>query len=1054
MFSKFFIYRPIFATVISIVVIIAGIVSMNSLGVEEYPQVTPPQVMVVTSYTGASAETIANTVASPLEQQINGVDDMMYITSTSSASGTMMMNIFFKIGTDPDQATINVNNRVQQVINLLPAEVQANGVTVVKRSSTILKLVALYSDNNTLDVGYMANYALINIIDHLKRVPGVGDAALFSRQNYSIRIWLKPDMLSKYNLSPTDVLAAIREQNSQFAPGKFNQSPNKGNEAFTYSITTDGRFTNVEEFKNIILFTNSDGSALRLKDVADVELGIESYDAQGKLSGKEAVAIGIFLQSGANALETAEAVDKALEELRADFPESLQYNIPYDTTDFIKISIDEVIKTFIEALVLVMIIIYMFLGNIRATIIPMLAVPVSIVGTFAGMYAFGFSINLLTLFGLVLAIGIVVDDAIIVIENIERILRSHPKISVKDAAVQAMQEVTGPVVAIVLILCAVFIPVSFMGGFTGEIYKQFAITVVISVVISGIVALTLTPALCSVFLSKHEPKPFWIVQKFNDFFDWSTRIFTDGVKLILRYGVIAILIFAVLMGVTVKLFYEVQSELVPAEDKGMLLSIIQLPPASSLDRTIEVGDKFHAIASSLDEVKTVTVISGYDISAGGLKTSSAASFIVLKDWKERKNANQSSFEIANRLNGMFFMGMPEATVYTLNPPPIMGLSLSGGFEMYVQDKTGNSLNDLKELADKIVAEAAKTGKLTNVRTTFDNTYPQFKVEIDKEKAKAYNVGISDAFAALQTTFGAFYVNDFNLYGRSYRVNMQAEQQYRQKPEDANNIFVRSRDGNLIPLSSILTFKKIVGPDTVDRYNVFPAAKITGEAALGYTSGDSLETIESIARSILPEGYDIGWIGSSYQEKEMEGTGARAFIFGIIFIFLILAAQYERWLMPLAVVTAVPFAVFGSILAVWLRGITNDIYFQIGLLVLIGLAAKNAILIVEFAMLAQERGMNIFDATIEAAKLRFRPIVMTSLAFTLGVIPLAISSGAGAASRHAIGTGVIGGMIASTTIAIFFVPLFYSWLAKLNMKFLSTREKYEKKLEKGSRSDEY
>jgi multidrug efflux pump len=1033
-------------------VLIAGVVSINSLGVEEYPQVTPPQVMVMTSYTGASAETIANTVASPLEQQINGVENMMYITSTSSSSGTMSMNIFFKIGTDPDQATINVNNRVQQVLRLLPAEVQANGVMVIKRSSTILNLVALYSDNNTYDPGFMANYALINIIDNLKRVKGVGDAALFSRQNYSIRIWIKPDMLSKYNLSPTDILAAIREQNSQFAPGKFNQSPNKGNEAFTYSITTDGRFTNVEEFKDIILFTNADGSTLRLKDVANVELGIESYDAHGKLNGRDAVAIGVFLQSGANALETAEAVNKALEDLAKEFPEGLKYNIPYDTTKFIKISVDEVTKTFIEALALVMLIIYMFLGNIRATIIPMLAVPVSIIGTFAGMYAFGFSINLLTLFGLVLAIGIVVDDAIIVIENIERIIHSHPKISVKDAAVQAMEEVTGPVVAIVLILCAVFIPVSFMGGFTGEIYKQFAITIVISVVISGIVALTLTPALCSVFLSKHPPKPFWIVRKFNEFFDWSTGVFTEGVKLTLRYGLVAILCFGVMIGFMVKLFQVVPSELVPAEDKGMLMVMMQLPPASSLDRTLAATDKFNAMASSMDEIKQVTTISGLDLATFGLKTSSAVGFIELKDWSERKDANQTSFALANRLNGMFFFGMPEATVYTLNPPAIMGLSMSGGFEMFVQDKTGSSLNNLKSYVDRIVDEATKTGRLTNVRTTFDNNFPQFKVEIDKEKAKAYNVAINDAFAVMQSTFGAYYVNDFDLYGRSYRVNMQAEQQYRQKPEDAGNVFVRSRGGDLIPLSSLLTFQKIVGPDTVDRYNVFPAAKITGEPAVGYTSGDSLNTIEEIAKSILPEGYDIGWIGTSYQEKEMEGTGAKAFIFGIIFIFLILAAQYERWLMPLAVVTAVPFAVFGSILAVWLRGISNDIYFQIGLLVLIGLSAKNAILIVEFAMLAQERGKSIFDATIEAAKLRFRPIVMTSLAFTLGVIPLVVSSGAGAASRHAIGTGVIGGMIASTTIAIFFVPLFYSWLAKLNERFLAKKEKFEKKSERRSEKD--
>jgi multidrug efflux pump len=614
-----------------------------------------------------------------------------------------------------------------------------------------------------------------------------------------------------------------------------------------------------------------------------------------------------------------------------------------------------------------------------------------------------------------------------------------------------MQEITGPVVAIVLILCAVFIPVSFMGGFEGQMYQQFAITIVISVVISGMVALTLTPALCAIFLTKHAPRPFWIVQKFNDFFNFSTKVFSSGVQLMLRYGAIAILVFAVLMGFTYYLFQKVPQQLVPNEDKGFMLASIQLPSASSLDRTMEVANKFNGIASKFEEVDQVTVIYGYDLISGSLKTNGGISFIVLKDWSERKGANQSSFAISSQLNKALFM-VPEATIFTLSPPPIMGLSISGGFEMYIQDRTGGSVDTLKELADQVVAEAMKTGKFSTVRTTFDNTFPQYKINIDKEKAKSYGVSIADAFSALQASFGAYYVNDFDLYGRSYRVNVQAAEAFREKPDDTKNIFVRSRSGSLIPLSSLVDFEKIVGADVVERYNVFIAAKVMGEPAAGYTSGDALKTIEEVAKRVLPDGYTIGWIGTSYQEKAVEGSGFKALLFGIIFIFLILAAQYERWLMPLAVVTAVPFAVFGAILAVWLRGIGNDIYFQIGLLVLIGLAAKNAILIVEFSMMAQERGKSILEATIEAAKLRFRPIIMTSLAFTLGVIPLVISSGAGAASRHAIGTGVLGGMIASTTIAIFYVPLFYSWLAKLNARFIAKKNKREEKLENKHREE--
>ncbi|MBP1679858.1 MAG: efflux system, inner rane transporter CmeB [Proteobacteria bacterium] len=1041
MFSKFFINRPIFATVLSIVVIIAGLMSIRALPIEEYPEVTPPQVSVEATYAGASAETISKTVAAPLEQQINGVEDMIYMSSTASSTGSLTINIYFKIGTDPDQATINVNNRVQAALNKLPSEVQAQGVTVTKQSSTILQVVSLISPNNSYDEIFMANYALINVIDELKRVEGVGNASLFGNQNYSMRVWMKPDQLAKYNLTPTDVINAISEENSQFATGRFNQSPSKTSQAYTYTVTTQGRFDKVNEFENIILKSNKDGSTLRLKDVARLELGAESYDVTSTLNGQTMVPIGIYLQSGANALDTAKKVKATMERVQKSFPENMIYKIPYDTTTFIDISVNEVIKTFIEALLLVIAIVYLFLQNMRATIIPVLAIPVSIIGTFAGMYALGYSINLLTLFGLVLAIGIVVDDAIIVIENVERILHSEKDISVKDATIKAMQEVTGPVVAIVLVLCAVFIPVSFMGGFTGQMYQQFAITIVISVVISGMVALTLTPALCAIFLSKKEPKPFWFVRKFNEFFDASTNWFTSGVSLVVRHGVISIIVFAALMGVTYELFQKVPSALVPMEDKGYLISVTALPPASALNRTVAVSSDVSNITKNMPGIEYNIAISGFDLLSGAAKTNAATNFLILKDWSERKTPDQHSEALSGALNGAFF-GVADATIFALNPPPIMGLSISGGFEMYLQDRTGGSLQELGNIANQIVAKASQRPELMMVRNSLNMNIPQYKVTLDREKAKALGVSIKDAFTTLQSTFGAYYVNDFNLFGRTYQVNVQSEADYREKPEDLKNVFVKSSSGKLIPLSSIISYERSVGADILERFNVFTAAKIEGEPAPGYTSGDALKAIEEVVKEVAPEGYATGWAGTSFQEKEMSGSGSQAFIFGIVFIFLILAAQYERWLMPLAVVTAVPFAVFGAIMAVYLRGLSNDIYFQIGLLVLIGLSAKNAILIVEFAMQAQERGKSIFDATLEAARLRFRPIVMTSLAFTIGVLPLALSSGAGAGSRHAIGTGVIGGMIAATTIAIFFIPLFYNWLAQLNAKFSKKGERHD------------
>ncbi|QCU90553.1 efflux RND transporter permease subunit [Thiomicrorhabdus sediminis] len=1032
MLSKFFIDRPVMASVFSLIIVIAGFLGMKSVPIAEYPQIVPPQVQVIAQYPGASAETISETVAGPLEQAINGIDDMLYINSVTSSSGTLTLTVTFDIGTDVEKANINVNNRVQSALSRLPSEVQQTGVKVNKRSSSILKVVALYSDNASLDTVFIANYGLINVVDELARIPGIGEVRQFGAKDYSMRIWLDPNKLAQFKLTPNDIAKAIKAQNSQFAAGRFGQEPMENGQAFTYTVTTAGRLTDAKQFENIILRANNDGSILHLKDVARVELGAQAYNFNATYDGQPTVPMGVFLQPGANALEASALIDAKLEELAQRFPKGLSYAIPYDTSEFVEISIEKVIYTLIEALILVVLVVYLFLQNFRATLIPVLAIPVSIIGTFIGMYLLGFSINQLTLFGMILAIGIVVDDAIIVVENVERIMSTY-KLSAREATIKAMNEITGPIIAIVLVLGAVFIPVAFVGGLTGEMYKQFAITIVISVTISGIVALTLTPALCANILKDGHLKPSGFFAGFNRFFAWITDGFSASVRTIMRYSAISLLLFAGLLFITYQAVNGLPKSLLPQEDKGTLFVLSYLPPASSLSRMEEVRDGVSETLLAHPGVEHAISFAGFDLQTFTEKTDSGVSFVKLKHWDERETADMSSQAIVGQLFGQL-MAVPDAFSIPIGMPTIMGMSMTGGFEAYLQSRGGDGSLALAKVTDELVAKASARPELQSVRTTFSTKVPQYEVTLDREKAESMQVSAQEVFSAMQATFGSLYVNDFNLYGRAYKVNLQSEANFREKPEDLAQVFVRSQSGEMIPLSALVTFKRLTGADVVDRFNLFPAAKLMGEPAPGYSSGQAIAAFEEVAKEILPETYSLGWVGEAYQQKQSASAGNQAFLFGLLFVFLILAAQYERWSIPLAVVTAVPFAVLGASVAMMLSGLDNDIYFELGLLTLIGLSAKNAILIVEVAKQKHKEGVPLAEAAEHAARLRFRPIVMTSLAFTIAAVPLMLSTGAGAAAREAVGTGLVGGMIAATVFAPMFVPMFFRWIAAFSERF--------------------
>lgn len=1037
MFSKFFIHRPVFASVISIVIVIAGIISLKALPIEEYPQLTPPQIVVQAVYPGADAQTIADTVAAPLEDAINGVENMIYMKSTSSSSGVMSLSVYFEIGTDPQEATVNVNNRVKSVEAKLPEEVKRLGVNTRQRSASILNVVSIFDPNGDMDIVDINNYTKINIGDALKRVKGVGDAVIIGDKDYSMRVWLKPDLLQKYELTTVDVVSAIREQNSQYAAGKIGEEPLEAENPYVFSIKPEGRLKSIKEFENIIIRSYDNGAMLRLKDIADIELGSQGYTFEGRINGVPMIPILIFLQNDANALSTSKGIKDELEKLSKQFPGNLTYKVAYDTTDFIQVSIDEVVKTFIEALILVIIVMYFFLGNFRATLIPMLAVPVSIIGAFGGIYIMGFSINMITLFALILAIGIVVDDAIIVIENVERILEEEPELSVVEATEKAMGQMFAPVISIVLVLSAVFIPVAFMEGFVGIIQKQFALTLVVSVCISGLVALTLTPALCATILKKERSEKNFLVRKFNDFFDFSTTIFSAGVAKILRHIIPSLIVVGIMLFGIYSLSKLVPGGLVPVEDKGAAIAAITLPSASTLSRTAENVNKISKQILEDENVRFVNAMMGYDLFAGVLRENASVLFINFKDWSERTTKESSSFSLVGKYNKMLAPDR-DSKGFVVNPPPISGLSITGGFEMFAQSNSGKNYNEIEKDMMKFAQAANQKPELKLVRTTLDTNFPQYELTLDREKVKMLGININDVFLTINSNIGSYYVNDFNLLGKTFRVNLRAKSAFRDNPDDFRMLYVRNSSGNMVPLDNIISLKRIIGPDNVDRFNAFRAAKIMGEPGDGYTSGQAIKAAGDLFSEMFGNEYSIGWSGTAYQEVQSKGTGKVAFIFGLIFVYLILAAQYERWLMPAAVMTAVPFSVFGALIATYFGGQHNDVYFQIGLLLLIGLAAKNAILIVEFAMEEHKNGKSIAEAAISASKIRFRPIVMTSLAFTLGVLPMVISTGAGSASRHALGTGVIGGMIAASTIAIFFIPMFFyifeSFNAWIDSKF--------------------
>ena len=1022
MFAKFFIDRPIFAWVIALIILLGGALALKNLPVSQYPSVAPPALSITVNYPGASAQVVEETAVSLIEQEMNGIEHLLYMESASEL-GTGSITLTFEAGSNLDLASVEAQNRIKRAEARLPDEVRRLGITVTKSARNYVMFVALFSPDKSLNDVALGSFATANVLDSIQRVPGVGEALLFGTE-YSMRLWLKMDKLHIYNLSPADVASAVRAQNSELATGELGQLPSAPGQQLNAVIVTRSRLSTPEEFGNVIVRTNPDGSTLRVKDVARVELGAQDYNRAARIDGQPTAAIAVRLTPGANALDTVKAVKAKMTELAKFFPKGISWVVPYDTSKFIDISIREILKSLAEALLLVVLVMFLFLGNWRATLIPAIVIPIALVGALVGLYLLGYSINVLTLFAMVLAIGIVVDDAIVVVENVERIMTTEG-LSPRDATRKAMDQLVAAIIAISLVLMAVFIPMAFFPGSTGAIYRQFAVTLVLAMMFSALMAFTLTPALCATLL-KHTPGKEDVLPTrgflgwFNRFFARTTTNYTSGVGRIVKKTTRYLLVYAVIFIAMGWLFSKLPGSFLPAEDQGYFINVIQLPPGATQGRTLDVLSQVEKYYLGQKEVEHVIGVAGFSFVGRGQNVGIV--FVTLKPWDERKAEGSSSVALVRKANMALFM-IKQAMIFAVNPPPIPELAALGGFDFRLQDRGGVGRERLLEARNMALGMASQNPVLAGVRPEGQEAGPQLLLDIDRLKAETLGVSIADLNATLQSTLGVAYINDFTRQGRTLRVQMQAEPGIRRTPKDILRLSIRNDKGDMVPLSELATARWIAGSPKLDRYNGLAAMKISGGPAPGRSSGEAAAAMEQIAQK-LPQGIGYEWSGTSFEERQSGTQAPLLFAISLIVVFLCLAALYESWSIPFAVLLVVPLGVFGAVLAVTLRDLPNDVYFKVGLIAIIGLSSKNAILIIEFARRLQDNGMSAIDATLEACRLRFRPILMTSIAFIAGVSPLAFSIGAGAQSRHAIGTGVMGGMLAVTVLAVFLVPVFF------------------------------